>query len=112
MFTGATVTVLRYETDRYGDRTLVSQHDVQHAAFAPRTSASGRDTAELTNRANTVTTDAELYAPYGADITPQDVIRLDDGTEWEVVGLPERWRSPYSGDWRAGAVIPLRRRTG
>jgi len=111
VFTGATVTVLRYETDRYGNRTLIDQFEIQ-AAFAPRTSASGRDTAELTDRAATVTTDAELYALYAVDITPQDVVRLDDESEWEVVGLPERWRSPYPGAWQAGTVIPLRRKTG
>lgn len=112
MITGDPVTVLRYETDRYGDRTQVDEFTVAHAAFAPRTSASGRDTAELTDRASTVTVEAELYVPHGADITPQDVVRLADGTEWEVVGAPERWRSPYVGRWLAGTVVPLRRKTG
>lgn len=112
MITGHTVTVLRYETDLYGDRTLVDESTVARCAFAPRTSSSGRDTAELTDRANTVTVDAELYAPYGVDVTPHDVIRLANGTEWEVAGAPEPWESPYPGRWPAGTVIPLKRKTG
>jgi hypothetical protein len=112
MITGRTVTVLRYTTDRYGDRTKVSEHTVNHCAYAPRTTAGGRDRAELTDRSAGITADAELYVPYGVDITPQDVIQLGDGTEWEVIGLQEPWESPWPGAWQAGAVIPLRRRTG
>jgi hypothetical protein len=108
---GQTVTVRRYEGNRYGDRVEVSSHVVQGAAFAPRPAAAGRGSAELTDRAATVVADAELYVPYGADITAQDVIELGDGTRWEVSGAPEPWRSPFSG-WRPGAVVPLRRKTG
>jgi hypothetical protein len=112
VITGHTVTVFRYETDRYGDRTKVSEHTVDNCAFAPRTTAGGRDTAELTDRSQVVTSDAELYVPYGADVTPADVIRLPDGTDWEVVGGSERWESPFPGAWQAGTVVPLRRKTG
>ena len=112
MITGYTVVVARYETDRYGDRTKVSEHTVTGCAFAPRTTAGGRTIAELTDRSATVTSDAELFAPFGADITPADVVRLPDGTDWEVVGFPERWQSPFPGAWAPGTVVPLRRRTG
>lgn len=112
MITGHAVTVLRYETDLYGDRVKTSEHQVSHCAFAPRTTSSARGTVELTDRVNTVTADAELYVPYGADITSDDVIRLADGTEWEVVGASERWESPYASGWQAGTVIPIRRKTG
>jgi hypothetical protein len=112
MLTGHAVTVLRYETDRYGDRVKIKEFTVPRCAFAPRTSSGSRGTVELTDRSAAVTADAELYAPLGADITPADVIRLHDGTEWEVVGAPERWQSPYPGAWQAGAVIPLQRKTG
>jgi hypothetical protein len=109
---GHTVTVLRYTTDRYGDRTKVSEHTVDHCAFAPRVTTGGRDASELTDRSATVTADAELYAPPGADITPTDVVRLADGTEWEVAGAVESWQSPFPGAWAPGVVVPLRRRTG
>lgn len=112
MAPGRIVTVERYETDRYGDRVKVSEHRVAGCAFAPRTTAGGRAGAEFTDRANTVTSEAELYVPYGADIVPEDVIRLHDNTQWEVVGLPERWESPFPGHWRSGSVVPIRRRTG
>lgn len=112
MITGHTVTVLRYETDRYGDRVKVGEFALSQCAFAPRTTSSSRGTVELTDRTGTVTADAELYAPHGADVTPQDVIRLADGTDWEAVGAPERWESPYPGAWTAGTVVPLRRKTG
>lgn len=111
--TGQAVTVHRFLIDgKTGDRSEVSQHTVARCAFAPRTSASSRGGAELTDRANTVVADAELFAPYNADVVPTDVIELDDGTLWEVVGPVERWRSPFAGTWTPGAVIPLRRMTG
>lgn len=112
MISGHIITVLRYETDRYGDRVKIDELTIPNCAFAPRTTAGGRDTAELTDRSGMVTADAELYAPHGVDVTAQDVIRLADGTDWEVIGAPERWESPFPGAWKAGTVIPLRRRTG
>jgi hypothetical protein len=109
---GRPVTVHRYETDRYGDRQEVSTHTVRGTAFAPRPVAGARGSSELADRTNTVVADAELYVPYGADIVPTDEIELDDGTLWEVAGAAERWRSPFSGAWTPGAVVPLRRMTG
>lgn len=109
---GRQVTVHRYIMDRYGDRQEVSQHHVQRTAFAPRPAAAGRGSAELTDRANTVIADAELYIPYGADIKPSDVIELHDGTEWEVSGAAERWAGPFTRGWLPGAVVPLKRMTG
>lgn len=109
---GRPVTVHRYESDRFGDRVEVSHHTVSRCAFAPRSAAGTRGGAELTDRASTVTADAELYVPYDADITPADVVELDDGTRWEVAGPVERWRSPFAGAWSPGAVVPLRRMTG
>lgn len=109
---GESVTVHRYTTDRYGDRTKVSSHMVARCAFAPRPVAGSRGSAELTDRASTVVADAELFVPHGADIVPTDVIQLSDGTEWEASGATERWHSPFSGAWRPGAVVPLRRMTG
>lgn len=109
---GQTITVHRYEGNRYGDRTEISQHTVSRCAFAPRPVAGRGGGAELVDRAATVTADAELYVPYSADITPFDVVELDDGTRWEVAGPVERWRSPFAGSWTPGTVVPLRRMTG
>lgn len=108
---GRPVIVHRYETDRYGDRVEVSRHAVQRTAFAPRPNAMGRGSQEFTDRASTVTADAELYVPYGADVVPADVIELEDGSRWEVAGNPERWLGAFSG-WKSGTVVPLHRMTG
>lgn len=109
---GHTVIVHRYVTSSVGDRTEVSQHTLTRCAFAPRPASGSRGGAELIDRASTVTADAELYVPYGADIVPTDVVELDDTTLWEVSGPVERWRSPFAGAWSPGAVVPLRRMTG
>ena len=109
---GRPVTVRRYETDRYGDRQQVSTHQVQRTAFAPRPNEMGRGSQELTDRRATVIADAELYAPYNADIKTTDVIELEDGSLWEVAGSPERWAGAFSTGWLPGAVVPLRRMTG
>lgn len=109
---GQTVAVHRYATNSVGDRTKVSQHAVSRCAFAPRQTSGSYGGMELSDRASTVTAESELYIPYGADIVPTDVVELDDGTLWEVVGPVERWRSPFAGAWAPGAVVPLRRMTG
>lgn len=109
--TGQTVTVHRFVTDRYGDRVEASTHREPRCAFAPRGAAGIRGTTENTDRANQVTSAAELYAPPDADIVATDVIELDDGQRWEVSGAPERWRSPFNC-WRPGLVVPLDRITG
>ena len=109
---GLPVIVHRYEMDRYGDRQEVSTHRVERTAFAPRPAAAGRGSAELTDRSNRVTADAELYVPYGADIRPSDQIELNDGSRWEVSGALERWRGAFANTWTPGAVVPLKRVTG
>lgn len=102
---GQTVTVTRYRTDRYGDRRPVLTFRVAHCAFAPRASS------EDTGRSQQVTAEADLHTPDRADILAADVVTLDDGTQWEVTGVPARWRSPY-GRWLPGRVVPLTRITG
>lgn len=109
---GRAIVVHRFDTDRYGDRVEVSTHTIHRTAFAPRPNLLGRGSAELVDRASTVIADAELYAPYGADIRSTDVIELEDGSHWEVSGSPERWSGAYSTAWFPGAVVPLRRKTG
>lgn len=106
---GHPVTVHRYTTDRYGDRTEVSSHQVFNTLFSPRPNAMGRGSNEFNDRASRVVGDAELYVPYGADIVSTDVIELANGARWEAFGAPEVWRT---GSWSAGTVVPLRRVTG
>ena len=102
---GPPVIVRRYILDRYGDRVLVGTWTVQHTAFAPRTSFENDD------RATSVTADADLYLPAGADVTAADEIELADGTRWEVRGAPERWASPFAA-WTPGVLVALHRVTG
>lgn len=103
---GITVTVRRYHQDKYGDRALTLSFQLAHCAFAPRT------TTEDDNRSTTVEADAELIAPPGSGIQPQDVVQLSDGSTWEVQGRSEEWQSPFTGAWRPGDVVPLKRATG
>jgi hypothetical protein len=108
---GETVTITRYGTDRYGDRVQLSTHTLTRCAFAPRARAAGFRTGEDTDRAQAVTSDAELYVPTGSDIAPTDTVILADGTTWEVTGRPERWTDPFSGQ-PVGVVVALNRMTG
>lgn len=106
---GRPITVHRFTTDRYGDRTEVSSHPVYNTLFAPRPNAMGRGSNEFNDRANQVVSDAELYVPFGSDIVSTDVIELESGDRWEAFGKPEPWQT---GSWGAGTVVPLRRLTG
>jgi hypothetical protein len=103
---GITVTVRRYRLDKYGDRSLVLSFQLGQCAFAPRT------TSESDNRSTTVVADAELFAPPWSGVQAQDVVQLPDGSHWEVQGRPEEWQSPFTGAWRPGDVVPLKRTTG
>lgn len=50
------------------------------------------------------------YLPDGANVAPVDRI-VARGETWEVSGLPQPWRSPFTG-WRPGIPVSLRRITG
>lgn len=99
------VTVRRYTTDRYGNRTVTLTFHVGQCVFAPKTSD------ETNDRSTSVTTDAVIYAPSYAGFQPSDEVTLDDGTRWEVEGTPERWESPFS-NWAPGVAVALTRVTG
>lgn len=108
---GETVTRLRavLVEDRYGnlvpDWSDPGRLDIPDCAVAPRTS--NEDTEQ--GRQGVVVGIA-VYAPTGADITPQDRMEVR-GEVWEVVGEVADWRSPYTG-WRPGIVVNLARMEG
>lgn len=106
---GRTVTVRRYDTDRYGDRVLTLTFIVGHCAFGAR-ATTRRSGTDNTDRANTVTSYAELYAPSWAGLQSNDVIEVD-GNKWEVDGHPESWLG-MTGTWRPGMRVVLKRVTG
>jgi hypothetical protein len=88
--------------DRHGDPTGPPvDFLLSGVAIAPG------DTRENTNGANTVTADATLYCrnPH-ADLTAADQV-IDGDDVYEVVGRPDRWRNPDTGE-RPGIVAPLR----
>lgn len=112
---GQTVTVRSYVIDRFGDRTLAGTRRVPDCWFAPRSSGAQTTTSEVTDRALTVRSDAELYLPRGERIESTDEFELDDTTKWEVDGRPETWTDPFTGSWPLGmpaVVVPLKRITG
>lgn len=105
---GQTVTIRRYSTDRYGDRTVASTHTIDECVFAP---AYTRTDTEIVDRSQQVISDARLFCPAGADIAPVDEVQLANGTLWEVSGRAQDWDSPWE-HWHPGVVVELLRRTG
>lgn len=99
------VTVRRYTTNRYGDRSVTATFHVGQCVFAPTASD------EVNDRSTAVTTDAVMYAPAYATLRPSDEVEFPDGTRWEVDGQPERWESPFS-NWGTGMQVALKRVTG
>lgn len=43
-----------------------------------------------------VSTDITVFVPYDADVSPLDALIIN-GTKYEVQGVPQQWRSPFSG---------------
>ncbi len=96
-----TVTILRPPgRDRFGDPLpgATEEIDVEGCLFAPGPSK------ELGPAANTVDTDATVYAPPETVVESTDRIRVR-GDVYGVVGKPQDWGS-------AGVVIVLRQVTG
>ena len=88
---GETVTVSRPGgTNRYGDPLAATEHAVTGCVIAP----AGSD--EQTEGQDQVTRQATVYADLDADVTAVDRLVLADGTRWQVVGEPQRYRSPFA----------------
>lgn len=104
-----TVTVQHRDIDRNGDYSVTSSYQLPGCAIslASKTRAYETETFERdTVRASTI-----LFAPTGSDIRVNDIIVLDDGTEWHVWGMPTSFSSPYTG-WQPGMQVPLRHYAG
>lgn len=102
---GITVTVQRQTEDKFGNWTTVSTHPVVGCGIDYTGSS------ELTVQQETVTRQATLYAPPGADIVSTDFVLFPDGSRWSVVGHVADFTNPLNG-WNPGMTVQLQRVTG
>lgn len=96
--------------DRFGNPLPGDTFTVAGCAVAPAGSS------ELVNGQATVLEQDTLYAPFEADIQPQDEVVIPEGQvvppgTYQVDGRPQPWRSPFTGAG-AGTVVRLTRATG
>lgn len=110
---GETVTRLRATpaTDPYSgeatglDWDAPDELDIDGCGFNP-----GQSSEPLQEARNAVTSQPEVYAPFGSDVLSGDRIVVR-GKTYDVDGEPADWRSPFSG-WSPGMVIVLKRVEG
>lgn len=98
-----TVTVMRDTLGRHGDPATTATHTIDGCITAPASTSEGDE------RGAQVVVGLTLFAPYDADLLPNDRVVVDDVT-YDVQGEPGRWASPYSGR-RRGLQVALRRTT-
>lgn len=104
---GETVTIhRRAPRDDYGQQLPATTHTVDGVAIAPRRASETNSPSR-----NTVVAGLTAYMPFDADVQAADVIERFDGTKWNVIGAPLRWRSPLTG-WKPGCEAELERVTG
>ena len=77
--------------DEYNNETFTFT-EVQVGPCSVQQGHSGEEIA-YTDR---VTTDITVYVPYGTDVDYLDAM-IVDGAEYEIVGDPAHWVSPFSG---------------
>lgn len=112
---GETVTRLRGTPaiDPYsGEKSGVSWDDPDRLAFercAVWQSSSVEPSDSLADRDQVVTV-TNVAVPFDADIEPGDRFEAR-GRTYEVIGEPQRMRSPFNG-WEPGAVVQGRRVDG
>ena len=102
---GEMVAVGTMVKDRFGARTLTGTRQVGPCAFAPFTPTEVEDFRDTTTRRGT------LYAPAGESFAATEVVVFADGTQWEVVGGSDVWRSPFTG-WYPGVAVALTKVSG
>jgi len=111
-----TVTVLRSGGwDRYGNPLPEQEHDLPGCAIAPGSSedltSTGGDAAGGGAGAIQVTTvDWLIFAPPRADVRGEDRIRLPEpwGGVWQVDGIPDVYRNPFTDSGPAGGEPGVR----
>jgi hypothetical protein len=98
--------VRRAGVDDYGDPLPAVSTALLNVVVAP----AGGDEAD--GRGDQVTHRLDLYVDLdqGENVRPTDRLVRHDGTEWNIDGPPQVWRSPVSG--RGGVVIRAERVTG
>lgn len=110
---GVTVTVQRRGEDKWGVFTVLSEHQISGCAFNLTGSARGLKggSSELSHQQDTVTRQAELLTPPGADILPDDCVVDLDGHTWSVTGHLSEAVNPFTG-WHPGGIVALTEVTG
>ena len=110
-----TITVERPARDRFGNPvTPPPTHTIDDCWDAPAGTGDiqGRSAAgETGHLSDIVEWDLDLLGPYGADLKPDDVVKIPgDDTRYQVYGRPNRWKGPDG--WEAGSVTRLKAATG
>jgi Phage head-tail joining protein len=78
--------------DEYGNDTYdETQIEVDYCVVQPSSSA------EVVQWTEQVSTDIAIFVPYGTVVTELDAF-LINGITYEVQGVPQDWRSPFSGN--------------
>lgn len=79
------------EPDGYGNDTYTDvPEQVQGCVVQP---AGSSEQIQLTDQ---VSTDVTVFMPYGTQISALDALVIN-GTRYEIQGIPQQWRSPFSG---------------
>jgi hypothetical protein len=100
--------------DPFGNPKPPTTHTVDDCwAYPPGMGATSSAGNEQTHLQSVVEWDLDLYAPAGADIRPEDVVRVPgefdpDGNlvPFQVHGRANRWRAPTG--WSPGDIIRLK----
>lgn len=80
-----------------------------NCAVAPA-DANGTGGNEFTDARDTVFIGLTVFLPDGAVVAATDRVRAR-GIDWDVIGEPQQWQSPFTGA-RPGMAVSLRRVTG
>lgn len=78
----------------------------EKCAVGPR-DANASTGNEATFQQDTVEEGKTVYGPPGMNVSSVDRIRVDD-VDYDVVGDPQSWPSPYTG-WNPGTLVLLQK---